>query len=860
MADPSQVSTAGKSIIDFVSAASSAAELNDFVNYSDPFWFYATSINGTFWNEQHPYALQIVKREADGRYTGQELFILPIPPQELSIQTPFAINTQVTLGGIVEQHNAAPIRIISCTGTTGIMPLRPSASILTSMDLSRGVLAGSLNNVGKTLNQIKNSAQDAVGAINAVASGDNDGASVNQNANVVSGSEFTDGGDLAKTTGYYQFRLLRQFLEGYVTLKKAKAGANLRLALIIEKDEEVYLVTPASFDLRRTASSPWEYNYSLNFKAWKRIKFMNGSTSFVPFVNQIDSSITSGFGSLQAAVASARDALLGVQSLQAVMAAAIGDITANVLEPMRSLALLSLDGVGAAVSLAELPANIVLETKGAVLAAISAANTTGATIAGAIDNAKLSIDQSYVDAADALRDLGVQTQKANIGTGNPSGLGSNINALSPHASAHPGNTPFNDPTSSFGLFSAINPGLLNLPISTQVKITKERQRVRAFTRPDFATMRDTLLDAATTFADQVGAGASTFDSTYGKPVVVTSRTPTDQDFEVMFQLNSVIIELNRFAAFGLDQTPPNPLDYVAGLAQASGMAFQLPASKFQVPFPYGTTLEQLAARYLGDPDRWIEIAALNGLREPYVDEVGFQVPLLTNGSGNTITVASNLNLYVNQLVVMSSNNTTRSSRHILSITSVGGSYYLITLDGTPDLSRFTTLGAAYMQAFLPDTVNSQMQLYIPSATQPTENQYNTTGIPGIDTFAPYFNIGGVDLLLTSDNDLVQTPDGDNRYAVGLTAIVQTARLALSTPLGSLFRHKNYGLAIKPGTSIADMSAQDLLTSTRDLFRDDPTFSGVNSAAINVSGPVVSIAIGAGLNGVSQVIPLIVDVQ
>lgn len=828
---------------------------NKFVDYSDPFWSYSSKIDGTRWNELHPYYLQILKRDpVSGILKQQSIFLLPITPQELSIQTPFAITTQVTLGGIVEQHNAAPLRIITISGTTGIMPARPSANVLRSASLSQGVFAGAITNVGLSLNQIKGSGQAVIGAVNAAVGGGST-FNFNQNANVVSASEFGDGGDLSQTTGYYQFRLLRQFLEAYVTLKKAKDGADLRLVFVIEKDQEGYLVTPVSFDLRRNAASPFEYNYNITFKAWQR-QLPGSNVSFAPQVNQIGFGSTTGMANLLVAVDSARSTLLGVQNLANIISSAIGDITTAVLEPLRSLSLLARDTIGTAISLAELPSNIVLETKGAVLAAYNP--ITG--IPTAFDSAKLSIDQSYVDTSNALKDLSIQAQKASIGDGNQSGLGSDINALTAGASAHPGNSPFNNPTNNFGLFTAINPGLLNLPISTQVKITNERQRVRSFTRPDFASMRDQIQNTVTAYADAVGAGYTTFDTTYNKPIVVTTRTPTDQDFEIMFQLNAVIIELNHFAAFGLDQTPPNPMDYVAGLAQASGMAFQLPASKFQVPFPYGSTLEILADRYLGDPDRWIEIASLNGLREPYVDEVGFQVPLLTNGSGNTITVASNLNLYINQLVTLSGNNTTRTSRHIVSFDNIGGSYYVITLDGLADLSRFTTLGAAYLQAFLPDTVNSQMQLYIPSLTPPPEYQYNTTGIPGLDTFAPYYNIGGVDLLLTSTNDIVQTPDGDNRFAVGLNAIVQSARLALSTPLGSLYRHKTYGLNVKPGTSLADISAQDLLKAAQDLFKDDPTFSGVEAAAVTIAGPVTSIAISVGLNGISQPIPLIVDVK
>jgi hypothetical protein len=294
---------------------------------------------------------------------------------------------------------------------------------------------------------------------------------------------------------------------------------------------------------------------------------------------------------------------------------------------------------------------------------------------------------------------------------------------------------------------------------------------------------------------------------------------------------------------------------MAGLASRSGIAFQIPKSKFSVPYPYGVTIEQLATRYLGDPDRWIEIVALNGLRAPYVDEEGFDLPLLTDGRGNEVQVADSSLLFVGQMVWLSSTTTSRTSRRITKIKKLTSTQSILTLDGDPDLERFSTLAQASLHAFLPDTVNSMMTIYIPSDSNPGDQDYKTKAIPGLNTFDPFLTAGGVDLLLTESGDLAITPDGDCRLAVGLANIVQIARTRLSVQQGTLNRHPQFGLAIKAGMSTADVDAKTLLESTKTLFADDPMFTGVKGATVVKKGNATTIALQVGIQGVSQFIPI-----
>ncbi len=122
---------------------------------------------------------------------------------------------------------------------------------------------------------------------------------------------------------------------------------------------------------------------------------------------------------------------------------------------------------------------------------------------------------------------------------------------------------------------------------------------------------------------------------------------------MMGAINGIITSTDQFISYlkdngnQVDQTPSS-LEFVAGLAQQAGIFFNIPKSKYAVPMPYGHSLERLALQYLGNANRWHEIATLNNLRDPYIDEEGFAIALLTNAVGHQIVLPNVDNLFVSQ--------------------------------------------------------------------------------------------------------------------------------------------------------------------------------------------------------------------
>lgn len=816
---------------------------------ADAFWSSVAARDiGLNWDKLFPFQFLYLRKNGNS-YKIEDRFTLPIPPQSISISTPFAINMSITQGGVLEEHNGAPIRIITLQGTTGVLPLRGTAA-------KPGVLESNLTTIFAGTVTGARQVQTAISqARNLVGAG-------TPPTNVVSDADLEKDNAL-KGTGFYQFLLLKRFLEAYAAAKKA-GDKDLRLGFAIWKEKEIYLVTPASFDVSRTGSSPLAYPFSISMRAWRRVSIEETTGAQTPYEGHVGARDPNKLAQAVNLLESGRRVLEGVRNtLQGVRA----DIQQVLFTPLRQTLLLVKDMTGVVLTAVDLPTDIVSDLREPLMEAAALPGTVSNSLSriGQRFDSNLSSglrDLAAVEAA--FRDLSISSGKADTGAGRPSirdNKGNFFAGPPGPGGAAPANKISANPGKNFNFFATIRPSDLNLRPDTIRKIEAERRSVKSLSRKDFEGFRDDTLRVLSDFADFVGAGNATFTSTFGLPARTSNRTPTDSEWEAMYALSQVAQQYDTMAASAqIDRNQTTSMDYVAGLATRSGIAFRVARSKFAAPFPYGYTLEKLSAKYLGTPDRWMEIATLNGLRAPYVDETGFKLNLLTNGNGSQVLVNSVDNLYVGQQVWMSSNSVRRETRRIQHILQLSASQYSVSLDGAADLGRFTTVAGAYLEAFLPGTVNSQQQIYIPSDVEPAEEDFLVRSIPGVDYFDPLVRSGGIDLLLTQDGDLVITPDGDGRLAIGLTNLIQKARLAIGTPRGSLLHHPEYGIGLLPGTSTADLTASQVLTDLQQLFKGDSGYIGVQSAGVLKKGNSMQVRASIGIAGTGQYVPISVEIK
>lgn len=806
--------------------ANGLTSLGDLVNTSARLWKTARIVEER-WDQLFPFQLLILQHKGNGVYSTVSRYTLPIPPSSLQQRLPFAISTTITPGGVVEEHNADPLRLITLRGTTGVLPARSGGPAPAAMTFASSLFAGTI--------QAANNLQASAEALKSTWS-------FNQAA--INDSELL--GDLKGTTGYVQFLLLQRFLEEYVRAKKnGGRGKELRLAFAQWKTGEVFLVTPQTFDVERSVGVT-RFDYTIQFLAWGRVTLQDGAKAVSEIVplGQDNAKVQMALKN----VSQARDILTRTRDL---IRAAGQDVLTAVFEPVRQALFFLKDVAQVPLAISDLSDDLIRELQTTIVAAYAtkaAFTGTGA----ALSSIPGRLEQRFPVIGKQMQNLGTRKGLAEAGRSGQ--------ALS-------ANTP--DPTSDIFLhperykdfLDELKVQALNITPRQKQAIEAERQRIRSLTRADFERQRDAVQLLADQFELQVGAGHQTVARLRGlQEVVPPNRQPTRGEFEAMWALSNLALELGRLAAsrapIGTNERLTR-LQYLTGLARRSSISASVPQGQFLIPFPYGQTLERLSLRYLGSADRWMEIAALNNLRAPYIDEVGFTAPLLSLGSGNEIVVASSENLGVGQAVWLSSPYTSRTKRTIISIREPAPGQVHLRLDGASDLARFDQ--RAFLKAYLPGTVNSLQMIAIPTDTPSDIDELQLKPIPGIDPLDAYVRLGGIDLAITSTGDAAITEDGDWRLSIGLANLTQKLRVFTGTRQGTQVFHPEFGLALEVGETHADTSPQDVLNSLQALTEFEPAFESIEAASVRTLGPTTKIQASIRLREVGTILPVTVDI-
>lgn len=800
-----------------------AAENASPSNVDTPRWHQVERIQAINWDRSYPYQLLVLRKRHDGTYAREPgwVYTLPIPPQSLRMDVPVAVHGQVTLGGYVEQHGGVPVRMIHLQGTTGVLPLRGSAPALRPFNPAEAIFAGTIQAASRVGAAARDLAQDI--------------APRNAPSNVLRPNEITELTEIGKTSGYYQWRLLYQFLERYQSVKLTDVGRDLRLALAIWKDEAVYLCTVPHFGLARTVPHVLEYPWSLQLKAHRRINLSGAPPSdhgLTPIARNPDA--------VARALKTLADARRIVANSKAVLSAVVSDVQRSVLTPLREATLFLKDLAGTPLSVVDLAPEVVRSAQGAVLDLISL-RATYEDLPDALVQGSAQASAEW----DKLVELGRKLARGETG-------GADLERA-PDLSADPALDVFRDPEQHHDLFQALRPGELRLAPAVEDAVAVERSRVAALRRSDFESRRTSVREAYARYAAAVGLGSEVLDAVYGRSTPTTKRTATDIDLELLGALDRAAAVLDSLAASAdVERTPTSVLDVVAGLAARSGIAFTVPVSKRAVPFPSGWSLERLAQEYLGSPDRWHEIATLNGLREPWTDEVGFEESLLAPTDGPWVSVADGSRLRVGERVFLASRTVRRAYGRILELRELDG-YWLVKLD--QELPGYKPEDGGVLRAWTPDTVRGGQAIYVPSQQTPSTEDFSAKGVEGVDEWDPMVRVAGVDLLLDADGDLVISDDGDATLAAGLANLTQQIRLYLSLPRGALPRHPEVGLAVEIGANIADVDVGELAEAARELVAGDPSFAGVRDVAVSREGGSHRLAVSVAVRGWDKLLPV-----
>ena len=757
------------------------------------------------------------------------IFQLQITPQQLSIVDQYAINTSATLRGILEEHNGIKFKMISASGTMGVWPSRSSVS---KPPQSPNVLQSVF---GGTISAVQGLVSQAQAVVNTFTTN-------SPNSKPITPSPLDSTFPGPTSTGYYQALALQQFLEQYAEAKKNPANASWRLVFDIPKQNQSFVVTPMQFTWNQSVQKPMEILYQLQFKAWRRI-----SLNEIPQENPAEP-YTISPGLLQRILNGITEAQLTMSSAIGVIGAVTSDVN-QVFSVMSQTALFVKAALGVVTAASDLPSSIVQNFNSAIQQFVF---TNSSTVAAAV---------TTTAGAAAVAAIVAAQNKSNGLTSAAASNGQLGNVIANAQQTNPAASIFNNPNANVDLLQQVPTNQLILNTAQQNKLNSILSNT-SLTIQQLNNNAASILALVNQLEDYFGAGTLLYSQLFNlSPPPVTVQPMSIPQFLILDTLYEMLQGIYNLTATTqiTDNSIEQSLDYVAGLATLSDIPFSIPTAKIIVPVPMNTTIEGIAAKYLGDPNRWIEIATLNKLEEPYIDAIGFQLPLVSNAIGRQVIVTSNQNLFLGQTITLMGVNQIQQSRHITNITALPNGNYLLTLDGLPNLDNFTTANNSYVQAYLPNTVNWMQKIYIPSTLEPAqlEGQVNVI-LPSTVQLAndPLSQISGVDWLINPETgDLVLDNFGNFQLAYGMTTIIQWLYLLFQTVLNSFLIHPEFGIGVAPGVSIADIDLQQLYAQINQQIVNDPRFAGVTNLQIQASPPSLGITLGVQIAGTTGIFPV-----
>ena len=639
-----------------------------------------------------------------------------------------------------------------------------------------------------------------------------------------------------ESTGYYQCLLLDQFLEQYAEAKRNPENRNWRLVLQIAKENQAFAVTPIQFTYSKTAESPNEYKFNLQLKAWKRIKLEDIGAAKIS-APKINTNVL-------------QRALNAIQEARRLLSASINLIKAvrsdfqTPLNALRQTALFVKDTAGLTSAIVDLPSQIINDYKSSIKESFDLIGSAGSEIAqNAAAIGKIKQVQNQSRSREGVSDSAVSSGQ----------LGQ---AAQTSSKTDPSNSIFEKPEENFEIFNSLTLDQVKFTPAQQDAIDAEIELARLITVDDLRKNRAVILELALQISNAFGAGNEFFSQVYSRPAPYARvQEMTIDEFVILRALYDSVQAFDLLTATQDldDQRVSSAYEFVGNLAEDADFTFIDSQAKMMVPVPFGLNIEQIAARYLGDPDRWLEIATINALKEPYIDEDGFFRPLLSNADGRQFNISSKENLYIGQKIILSSLTQPQEARRIINIEKISDSNYLITADGLDNLSVYTTANSAKMQAFLPGTVNSQNQIFIP-AEGAAPDDVRTRPVSAFKN-DPLVGLSKVDILLTENGDIAVNNYGDFRLAGGLTNIIQALKMKFSVNPGRLLKHLEYGAGIEHGVSSADVNSQDIVETIRTSIQEDERFDQIERLEIVLNGPTLTINLAVSLANGQGIVPI-----
>lgn len=410
----------------------------------------------------------------------------------------------------------------------------------------------------------------------------------------------------------------------------------------------------------------------------------------------------------------------------------------------------------------------------------------------------------------------------------------------------------------YSVFDNIKLQSIPLTNEEQTLVTNRRTALQLFSKIDFLNIKKTLRSYRDQIADTVGLSDPDYNNVYDRAPIKAQNTASTVDLNLMQiieqQLSAVDFILSNL--FAVD-TAIDPFALARLNAQNPDINIGQHRSGKLVKLNAKEDLPSLAKRFLGNPDKWIDIAIANGLKEPYVDEIGVQLFFLANGKANQINIAAidssgveNINrFFINQFVLIKSDtNPFPTQRVITGIKQIPLSGEIIlTVSGDANMDQYLLAANASIRVFKPNTINSSQYILIPS-----EKKLSNVRTDEI----PWFLTGSaadekntkIDIAVSETGGLLLTSNGDLALSYGLDNAIQAIRAKMLTEQGTNRRHPKFGLINLMGTSTnqSEEAKNALVKAINSQISADSRFDRIQSLDVTRNASITAVAYDVAL--------------
>ena len=405
----------------------------------------------------------------------------------------------------------------------------------------------------------------------------------------------------------------------------------------------------------------------------------------------------------------------------------------------------------------------------------------------------------------------------------------------------------------YPVFDNIKLEAITLTNEERTIIANKKAVIKAYSKINFLNIKKNLKNYRDCLADIVGLSDPDYDRIYSRASIRFQSTPSMTDLNLMLMIEKQLSTIDFIISnlFAVD----NAIDPFA-LARANANNPEIDIGQYRsgrlVKLNFEEDLPSLAKRFLGNEDKWVAIAIANGLKAPYVDEVGEQLYFLTNGSINQINFSAkdtfgNDNIgkfFINQYVLIQSDTIPFPTQRIITgIKQIPLSNEIIlTVSGDPNMSNYMLSEGASIRIFKPNTINSSQYILIPSESP----------LPNVRSDEiPWFLAGKasdekntkIDLAVGANGSLLKSSVGDIALSYGLDNAIQAIKVKMLTELGTNRRHPGYGLVNLIGipTTLSDDAKNVLVKSINTQITADSRFDRVQSLDVTRNTSTEAVA-------------------